>query len=213
MTWITRTLLALLAMFIGATATGEFDTMADQRHAPTTSNTLGEVTELTPEQEALVASSLDRFSQAGLDAPSHVVPSFHKSLDACNGNLGLRTTEDGVSRVRVCWSHENPGVELRLQEQALVHELAHAWAERNLDDARRDAFVEFTGAASWDLAAHGWNDRGTERSADLVTWALLDPAVLFVDFDAASCHTWAPAFELLTGAAAPAPLAEACTAA
>ena len=139
-----------------------------------------------------------------------MVPSFHNTIEACNDNLGLSTVEDGVARVRVCWSHENPGVELRLQEQALVHELAHAWAKRNLDDARREVFVEFSGSASWSLAADGWSDRGTERAADLITWALLDPAVLFVDFEGTSCHTWAPAFELLTGAAAPASLAEAC---
>lgn len=157
-----------------------------------------------------MTSTFERFTEAGLDAPTHVVPSFHTSMDACNGNLGLRTTEDGVSRVRVCWSHEDPFVELHLQGQALMHELAHAWAERNLDEARRDAFVDFTGASSWSLAADDWQDRGTEQAADLITWALLDPAVLFIDFDNGECHSWAPAFELLTGVDAPAPLLEAC---
>ena len=101
-------------------------------------------------------------------------------------------------------------MEARLQEQVIVHELAHAWADQNLDDARRDAFVEFTGADSWNLAASEWNDRGTERAADLITWALLDPAVLFVDFGDMSCHAWAAAFELLTEQPAPATLTEAC---
>lgn len=213
MTWIARTLFTLLATVLTATAAGGW--AADEpvqlpEATPQEVSPLGEVTELTPAQSTLMTTSLERFTQAGLEAPVHVVPSFHKSMDACNGNLGLSTIEDGVARVRVCWSHENPGVELRLQEQALVHELAHAWAKVSLDDARRDAFVEFTESSSWDLAAHGWNDRGTERSADLITWALLDPAVLFVDFDNGECHTWAPAFELLTGVDAPGPLTGAC---
>lgn len=210
MTWTTRTLLALLTALITTAGGMAFTDAPTRTTASTTVDPLGAVTELAPAQASLLESSFDRFTQAGLAAPTHVVASFHKSLDACNGNLGLRTTEDGVSRVRVCWAHENPGIELRLQEQALVHELAHAWAEENLDDARRQAFVDFTGSASWRDVAHGWNDRGTERAADLITWALLDPAVLFVEFDDTKCHTWAPAFELLTGVGAPAPLTDAC---
>ena len=210
MPWFTRTFVALLATLIAAITTGEFSAPAASDPVSPPPLELGAVSELTAEQEALMTTSLDRFTQAGLTAPNHAVASFHDSLEACNGNLGLRTTEAGVTRVRVCWAHEDPAIEIRLQEQALVHELAHAWAERNLDDARRDAFVEFTGSASWAGAADAWNDRGTERAADLITWALLDPAVLFVEFAAADCHTWAPAFQLLTDAPAPAPLAGAC---
>lgn len=214
MTWTARTLLALVTTVVTTAAAGGGLVGTTTEASPPASDAaiapLGEVTELTMAQTELVAASFERFADAGLTPPTHVVASFHSSVDACNGNLGLSTVEDGVARVRVCWGHENPGVELRLQEQALVHELAHAWAKRNIDDARRNAFVEFTGAASWDLAIDGWNDRGTERAADLITWALLDPAVLFVDFDDTSCHTWAPAFELLTGVEAPAPLIDAC---
>jgi hypothetical protein len=216
MTWTARTILTLLTTLLTTAAAGGFFTAdnADASPAPApqveAASTLGEIAELTTAQSELVASSFDRFTQAGLAAPTDVVPSFHDSIDACNGNLGLSTIEDGIQRVRICWSHENPGVEIRLQEQALVHELAHAWADLNLDDESKDAFVEDSNADSWNLADSEWGDRGTERSADLITWAILDPAALFVDFGDMSCTEWAEAFELLTGASAPSTLADAC---
>ncbi len=216
MTWTARTIITLLTTLLTTAAAGGFLTAdnADAAPAPAPQveavSTLGEIAELTTAQSDLVASSFERFTQAGLAAPTDVVPSFHDSIDACNGNLGLSTIEDGIQRVRICWSHENPGVEIRLQEQALVHELAHAWADLNVDEPLRNAFVEFTGAASWNLAVDGWNDRGTERAADLITWALLDPAALFVDFEGASCHQWSAAYELITGESAPSTLTDAC---
>lgn len=166
---------------------------------------------LTAAEADLVATSKALFEDAGLQLPGEIVASFHDDTAACSGNLGLSTIENGTPRVRVCWSHEDPGVEARLQQQALVHELAHAWADENLDDATRAAFVEISGADTWNRAASDWNERGTERAADLITWALLDPAVLFVDFDDTSCFVWAPAFEMLTGVDAPASLTDACS--
>lgn len=216
MTFTTRTLLTLLTTLLTTAAAGgaliadtaeAASTPAPQVESP---SPLGEISELTPAQSELVTKSFGRFTQAGLVAPGDVVPSFHDSMDDCNGNLGLSTVENGVQRVRICWTHENPGVELRLQEQALVHELAHAWADLNLDDESKDAFVEHSHADSWNLATSEWGERGTERSADLITWALLDPASLFVDFGEMSCAEWAEAFEHLTGVDAPATLTEAC---
>lgn len=213
MTWTVRILLTLLT--IAGLTTDIIPTEAEAAAAPAgiaveAANLLGEVAPLTADQINLVAATNERFAEAGLSVPNNVVPSFHDSTDACNGNLGLSTIEDGTPRIRICWSHENPDVAIRLQEQVLVHELAHAWADENLNDARKAAFVEFSGAESWSLAATDWEHRGTERAADLITWALLDPAVLFVDFADMSCHTWGAAFELLTDTPAPATLTEAC---
>lgn len=213
MTWTVRILLALLSI-VGLT-TDIIPTEAEAAAVPDAApveaaNVLGEVAPLTADQINLVAATNERFAAANLSVPSNIVPSFHDSIAACNGNLGLSTIENGTPRVRICWSHENPGVELRLQEQVLVHELAHAWADANLDESRKAAFVEFTGAGSWNLAATDWDNRGTERAADLITWALLDPAVLFVDFGDMTCHAWSAAFELLTDQPAPHTLTEAC---
>ena len=165
---------------------------------------------LTDAEDTIVAEATALFGDAGLELPDRFVASFHHDPADCAGNLGLSTIEAGTPRVRVCWSHEEPGVEARLQTQALVHELAHAWADHNLDDVTRAAFVEFTGSGSWNLRATDWQERGTERAADLITWALLDPAVLFVEFDGLGCHGWAAAYELLTGLDAPSPITETC---
>lgn len=204
MTWTARILLTLLTTLLAgpqfAPAVATTESVAPAADAVT----------LTATEAELVASSAALFEDAGLRLPDEFVASFHDDTAACSDNLGLSTIENGTPRIRVCWSHEDPGVEARLQQQALVHELAHAWADENLDDATRAAFVEISGADTWNRAASDWSERGTERAADLITWALLDPAVLFVDFADMSCHIWAPAFELLTGVEAPAPLEDAC---
>ncbi len=178
--------------------------------APLAADTFPEPVVLTAPEADILEASITLFEIAGLELPDDIVVSFHGDTEPCRGNLGLSTEEDGVSRVRVCWSHENPGVEARLQTQALVHELAHVWVGGALDDEAKAAFVEFSGAETWRHVDTEWNDRGTERAADLITWALLDPAVLFVDFSDMSCQTWAPAYELLTRTPAPAPLSDAC---
>ena len=47
-------------------------------------------------------------------------------------------------------------------------------------------------------------------SVELISWAVIDPAVRFVDFSGAPCEHWAHSFTLLTGADAPAPLRGDC---
>ena len=208
MTWTAPILIALL-MFTRLATTAAGDPAAPAAVDPIRAE-LPAAVELTPQEAAVVEGSHELFENAGLDLPTDLVASFHDSVEPCAGNLGLSTIENGTPRVRVCWSHDDEAVERRLQQQALVHEMAHAWADKNLDDATRDAFVEFTGSDSWNLRSSDWTERGTERAADLITWALLDPAVLFVDFDGMSCHGWAAAFELLTDLPAPNTLAGAC---
>lgn len=160
---------------------------------------LGELLPFTAADDALVTATYERFDSAGLQLSSEIAVSFHSTLDKCNGNLGLHTTENNHARIRICWSHEDPFVQGVLREQALVHEMAHAWIAANVNDAQRQAFVELTNSDSWGLAASLWEERGTERAADLLTWALLDPSVLFVDVDRAPCTTWHEAYQLLTG--------------
>jgi hypothetical protein len=171
---------------------------------------LGQLAELTAPEQEVVAVSTSLFRDAGLDFSSEIVPSFHDTTEDCGDNLGLSTIENNASRVRVCWSHENEGIEQRLQLQALVHEMAHAWTDQNLDDAIRQAFVVLTGSDTWNRRSSDWQERGTERAADLITWALLDPPVLFVEFDGMSCDVWAAAFEVLTDRPAPISVAGAC---
>ncbi|MGI9607156.1 MAG: hypothetical protein ACR2P0_13550 [Acidimicrobiales bacterium] len=171
---------------------------------------LGELTPHTKQQAEIVAAATGLFTEAGLMIDTEVVASFHDSTDDCAGNLGYWMDEDGVDRVRVCWTHDDEGVEAIVQTQALVHELAHAWVHRSTTESTRAAFIEFSGSTSWNAADSEWNDRATERAADLITWAILDPAVLFVEFEGESCHRWAAAYELLTSQTAPTAIADSC---
>ncbi|MEM9202095.1 MAG: hypothetical protein AAGC53_10560 [Actinomycetota bacterium] len=164
----------------------------------------------TPAQAALVTDTLDRFTEAGLGIESPPLVSFHPERSDCGGNLAYWRNEDGVDHVRICWTHEDPGVEVRVQAQALTHEFGHAWVFENTDAATRAAFVEATGSASWADPADEWNDRGTERAAELLVWAVLDPNVLFVDFTGEPCTTWSAAFTLLTDRPAPASITDEC---
>lgn len=163
----------------------------------------------TASEVAIVDETLARFGEHGLTFATAPVVSFHDDKADCAGNLGYWIVEDGTDRVRICWTHDEPGAERILRTQALVHELAHAWVHRNTDASDRAAFVELVGADSWNAGTSDWVDRGTEVAAELVTWAILDPAVLFIEFDDADPQRWALAYELLTGRTAPDALAAA----
>ncbi|MEM7287016.1 MAG: hypothetical protein AAF480_11745 [Actinomycetota bacterium] len=171
---------------------------------------LGALTPLTAPEAEIVGEALALFDGAGLTLGSTPAVSFHDDKADCAGNLGFWVDESGLDRIRVCWTHEDPVVQTTLQTQALVHELAHAWAHRQVDGDDRAAFSAFVGAAGWEAHDAAWVDRGTEVAAELVTWAVLDPAVSFIDFDAEPCTDWAEAFELLTGAVAPTHVGSDC---
>ena len=118
---------------------------------------------------------------------------FHESEAGCNGNVGWT---DGFD-VELC---------TRLQmeagpERIVLHELAHAWCNANLDESDREAFVRFRGSPSWNGSTSSWKARGTEQAAEIVAWGLGDGTMLpLIDGDV-SPEGLAAAFELLTGRA------------
>jgi len=206
---MTRTARILITITIIAVITARTNSSADAE-TPIPSQPLGEATPLSATEAELLAASADLFHSNGMDLPDGLVASFHDDEADCEDMLGLFTVEEDGPRVRVCWTHDDPGVQRRLQEQALVHELAHAWVDSNVSDGTREEFVVLTEAETWNSRSSEWNDRGTERAADLITWALLDPAVLFVDFASVPCETWIAAFELITSSPTPVTLTGAC---
>ena len=217
MTWTTRALLILLTVMVAtlapapisrthnASALGQGPDLLrddiDERPA------LQEPTALTFDEAALVAGGYALFEAAQLKLPADLVISFHRSLYPCDEAFGLFTVEHSAPRVRVCFTHSDPYVEVRIREQTLVHELAHVWVYMNFDESIRPAFVQLSDSDSWNEPSSRWQGRGTERAADLITWAVLDPDVLYVDFDVSSCPRWSQAYELLTAQAAPPHLA------
>ncbi|MEO0493361.1 MAG: hypothetical protein AAF081_08090 [Actinomycetota bacterium] len=194
-------LIAVFALFPGSTGTtDEAATFVPAELAPYQTP--------SPAKEALVDDVLARFADHDMAIASPPLVSFHDELDACGGNLAYWRNEEDVDHVRICWTHEDPGVEAIVQTQALTHEFGHAWVYENTDAQTRAAFVDRTGSTSWADPADDWNDRATERAADLIVWAILDPGALFVDFSVEPCTTWIDAFELLTGRSAPASITD-----
>ena len=195
----TRRIFALLILVFIATRPLPTAEAADSALGPA----LGPATPLSASEAELVAGAQARFGELGLDSLRGVVVSFHEDVAQCNGNLGLSTVEDDSPRLRICWSSDDPGVRRILQEQALVHELAHVWLDENVDETTREEFVEITGSGSWRLQGTAWGERGIERAAELLTWAVLDPPVLFVDTETVACELWAEGYTVLTRQPAP----------
>ena len=85
------------------------------------------------------------------------------------GNTGVRM-ELGKNRTRWWIKLEM----CSLDKATMLHELAHAWANRNLTVEEMDTFVERRGLDSWNDQDDAWERRGTEHVAETIAWALLD---------------------------------------
>lgn len=116
---------------------------------------------LTPDQQALVDHSLTRFQEQGLETPM-VRFVFHDSLFPCHGHKGLYRNK--TRTLEMC----------SLDEATMLHELAHAWANDNLDPEEMEAFTDWRRLDSWNDHDHAWERRGTEHVAETIAWALLE---------------------------------------
>jgi len=117
------------------------------------------------QREEMLDWALKRYRAAGLQMPA-VDVYFHGDSSGCGGYLGY--TQDG--RVDLC-------IRLAMEHQPLrivLHELAHAWAEVELDDETRARFMRLRNLPGWNVTADDWKDRGTEQAAEIIAWGLGD---------------------------------------
>lgn len=148
---------------------------------------------LSPDDRAHRArldEAVERFDRAGLLLPDLQVV-FSESDDACHGHPGLFDRGSTPWRVSVC-------SEL---EFVLTHELAHAWADANLDEARRTAYTEYRGLPAWRDLDLPWRERGTEDAAFVMQQVLM---AKHVPLDSPVWVERIDAFEQLTGRPRPA---------
>lgn len=112
------------------------------------------------EGEAIVESAISRFEAAGLDLPlTHVRQvSFG---DRCHPR-GVAVNSWVVKLAKICV----------VQEEVVVHELAHTWAFVNLSELDRHQFALRRGTPTWRSREHPWMDRASEHAADIMTWYL-----------------------------------------
>jgi hypothetical protein len=144
-----------------------------------------------------------RLSAAGLEVPEMDIE-FHDDAEPCEGNMGtMRTADDGSPVLRVCADHDKPDVRRSWRRRTLVHELAHAWEARTLEDATRRAFLELRGLTEWNDRSMPWSQRGIEHAAEIITWGIGDPQWRFDARPQSSCAEMAAGYELLTGTTAP----------
>jgi len=139
---------------------------------------------------ARLKSALDRFATAGLTLPPLDI-TFHNGRAGCGGHPGLFEVAEGVSDIEVC----NP------TNHIVLHELAHAWVARNVNQATKEALTQYWGLATWNDQEVDWGLRANERAADAIAFALGDlpkhPEPSLVEF---LCS-----YSLVTGHAPPRP--------
>jgi hypothetical protein len=144
----------------------------------------------SPVARDLIEWSVERYETAGLELPPTQV--HFSNEDGCGGFVG--TTIEG--RIDLC-------VRLAMEagpQRIVLHELAHAWAGSNLDEATKDRFDQLRGLSHWADASDTWKRRGSEQAAEIIAWGLGDGTMLpLIDGDTDPAAL-TEAFRLLTGA-------------
>ena len=119
------------------------------------------VSTLSMDQQALVDFALGRYAEQRLILPE-VEFVFHDSLMPCSGHKGMYHRKSRT--LEMC----------SMDEETMLHELAHAWANENLTTDEMNAFVVSRGLGSWNDPDDPWERRGTEHVAETIAWALLN---------------------------------------
>ncbi len=144
------------------------------------------------EQQAMAEWALAQMDAAGLELPPMDV-FVHADSDGCitpSGRqlTGYYTKIDGRPTVHSCGTR-----------WTLVHELAHAWDNYQLDDATRERLLEHQGLTDW--LSEDWTAAGSEHVASIVAWAIDGSHPTSIGFyDRAHL---AQAYEIATGSPKP----------
>jgi hypothetical protein len=141
------------------------------------------------DQRAWLDDAMARFEAAGLRLPDFEIAFNDES--GCAGHLGGFRRTDDVAHISVCSD----------LQFVVLHELAHAWLDANVDEAARDRYLRWRRLETWSDHAVPTGQRGVEDAAFVLQQNLRDvaPRVL-------ASATWTGrivAFELLTGTRSP----------
>jgi hypothetical protein len=113
-----------------------------------------------PEGQRIVGSAVARFEAASLQLPLTHVRRITLE-DRCQPR-GKAVNSWPVKVAKICV----------VQEDVVVHELAHAWTFVHLTDDDRLDFALRRGTPTWRSREHPWMDRASEHAADIITWYL-----------------------------------------
>lgn len=170
----------------------------------------------SPGTDALIGWAFDKFTQAGLPAPTVSAIRFDPFDERCEDARGYATWADGTTEILICFDSagigppqpsdlDDPTAEADpaptpRRGPLLLHELGHAWIVSHTDQATRDAATAHVGASSWNDKRDAWDDRGAEWAAETIAWGLLDPAGTPTNLGSPPCPLMRSSFGILTGA-------------
>jgi len=155
----------------------------------------------TPEREALVVWSFERFGALGLAAPEIDKIIFEPSR-LCAELTGLTRQGAAGNTVYHC-VHEitcdssSCDRFTNLAKLSMLHELAHPWLEANIDPQRRQTFLDLTNTVSWNDESADWDERGVEWAAEILAWGVLDRPMELLRLGFPSCDLRFNAFRIL----------------
>jgi hypothetical protein len=183
-TWIRRTAVALAiaaaTMTLGAT-----------RAAPAPRPLAFTGADAT--DEAAVDWALHRFRTGGLRELPPLEVHLHRSREGCDGGLGLYS----MNRIDLCTKDSS---EPYARKYAL-HEIAHAWAETNVDPGLMRRFMDVRDVEAWNDQRVPWKERGTEQAAEIIAWGLGEGEIVPTLSEPLESKALAGLYELLTGRA------------
>ena len=130
----------------------------DVKNAPTVA-----LHDATPELAARVEWALGRFAAAGLHLPPLDI-SFHESGGGCHGHPGYFRNVSGLAVIDVCMPTKH----------MILHELAHAWAFWAVSAETQVEFLRHWDLSTWNADDVEWGERGGEKAADTIAFALGD---------------------------------------
>jgi hypothetical protein len=166
-----------------------------------------EITNGTPELEALVQWGVHRFGRAGIGVPAPTRIGFPPDV-RCREGTGLAVDTGAGVEVQLCFGVEEAcgGTDClpsRVARFNLLHELGHVWSTQYLSEERRAAFMALRGLDVWWDPNSPWDAQGVEHAAEVIAWALMDEEVPVARLPRSSPELLAEAFRSLTGAVPP----------
>ncbi len=162
--------------------------------SPASPAPLYEIVGADHEELRLAQWARGRYDAAGLTLPSVVVV-YHDSVEPCSGWSGLYRPGE-PHEVHICVRSESPP---STHKMTLLHELSHAWAETQTDEATRAALLASRELDCWidpEKRKHEW---GAEHAAEVVSWGLMDEPMPIVRIYDATPDRLETAYRVLTG--------------
>jgi hypothetical protein len=147
---------------------------------------------------------MERFAAAGLPLPRVGSVTFLSQDSRCRGYHGFAEGTDSGSGVILCYTPEQVCSDQACSgwnsapAHTLLHEYSHVWMDHNLTEEARAGFLAFEGLTQWSDWSDPWPDRGVERAAEAMAYALTERITTGCAPGGAS-HRYLDGFRILIG--------------